>query len=65
MWTEAVPLITDVVKAKNCAVVFDGNAIMVANNDMDVTPAVMTALNGKVQQFTFERERVEAQPQQR
>ncbi len=65
VWTEAVPLITDVVKAKNCAVVFDGNAIMVANNDMDVTPAVMTALNGKVQQFTFERERVEAQPQQR
>jgi outer membrane protein len=65
VWSEAVPLITDVVKAKNCAVVFDGNAIMVANNEMDVTPGVMTALNGKVSQFTFERERIEAQPQQR
>lgn len=65
VWGEAVPLITDVVKAKNCAVVFDGNAIMVANNEMDVTPAVMTALNGKVTQFTFERERIDAQPQQR
>jgi Skp family chaperone for outer membrane proteins len=65
VWTEAVPLITDVVKAKNCAVVFDGNAIMVANTEMDVTPGVMAALNGKVQQFTFERERLDAQPQQR
>jgi outer membrane protein len=63
VWGEAVPLIGDAVKSKNCAVVFDGNAIMVANNDMDVTPVVMTALNAKVTQFAFEREHLEAQQQ--
>lgn len=65
VWGEAVPLIGEAVKAKNCAVVFDGNAVMVANNDMDVTPVVMTALNAKITQFAFERERLEGQPQQR
>jgi len=63
VWSEAVPLIGDVVKKANCAVVFDGQAIMVANTAMDVTPGIVTALNSKITQFDFDREKLPAQQQ--
>jgi Skp family chaperone for outer membrane proteins len=63
VWSEAVPLIGDVVKKQNCAVVLDGQAIMVANPAMDVTPGIVTALNSKITQFDFDREKLPAQQQ--
>lgn len=65
VFQEATPLVTDVVRQKNCAVLLDAQAIMIANPSMDVTPAVVTALNGKLTQFEFDREHLDETPQQR
>jgi outer membrane protein len=58
---EASPLVADQVKAKNCGVVLDANSIIAANPGMDLTQAVVTALNGKLTQFDFDRERLDTQ----
>jgi outer membrane protein len=67
VFQEATPLVGDVVKQRNCAVVLDAQAVLAANPAMDVTAAVVTALNGKLTQFDFERERLDGPgaPQQR
>ncbi len=67
VFQEATPLVADVVKQKSCAVVLDAQVVMAANPAMDVTPAVVTALNGKFTQFDFDREHLDGQalPQQR
>ena len=61
----AVPLIEAEIKARNCAVVFDGGAILAVNEAMNLTPNVVTALDGKLTQFDFDREHLEAQQAQR
>ena len=58
---EASPLVGDVVKAKACAILLDANSVLAGNPAMDITPAVVTALNSKMTQFDFERERLDAQ----
>jgi outer membrane protein len=58
---EASPLVADQVKAKNCAVVLDQNSVIAANPSMDLTMSVVTALNGKLTQFDFDRERLDTQ----
>jgi outer membrane protein len=58
---EASPFVADLVKSKNCAVVFDANGILAVNQVMDLTGGVVTALNGKLTQFDFDRERLDAQ----
>jgi outer membrane protein len=60
--TEATPFVEAEVKAKNCGVVFDANTILAANKNMDLTPGVIAALDGKVTQFDFDREHLDAQP---
>ena len=64
---EASPLVADQVKAKGCGVVLDANSVLAANPAMDVTPGVVTALNAKLTQFEFDRERLDGpgQAQQR
>lgn len=57
----AVPLIEAEIKARNCSVVFDGGAILAVNETMNLTPNVITALNGKLQSFDFDREHLDAQ----
>ena len=56
---EASPLVADQVKAKGCGIVVDANSVLVANPTMDLTPGVVTALNGKFTQFEFDRERLD------
>jgi outer membrane protein len=58
---EATPLVAAEAKAKNCSVVLDGNAVMAVNGSMNLTPNVITGLNGKLTQFDFEREHLDAQ----
>jgi outer membrane protein len=58
---EASPLVNDQVKAKGCGVLLDSDAILGANPTMDLTPAVITALNAKITQFEFDREHLDAQ----
>lgn len=57
---EASPLVAEQVKVKSCGVLLDANSILAANPSMDVTPGVVTALNGKFTQFDFDRERLDA-----
>jgi outer membrane protein len=59
---EATPLVAAEVESKKCGVVFDENGVIARNNAMDLTQSVITALNGKLTQFDFERERLDAQP---
>jgi outer membrane protein len=59
---EATPFVGAEVKAKNCGVLLDANSILAANPNMDITPGVIAALDGKVTQFDFDREHLDAQP---
>jgi len=61
---EASPLVGDVLKQHNCAVLLDANSVLAANQTMDLTPSVVTVLNGKMTQFEFEREHLDAQAAQ-
>jgi outer membrane protein len=58
---EASPLVGDVVKQKACGLVLDANSVLAGNPAMDITPVVVQALNGKMTQFEFEREHLDAQ----
>jgi Skp family chaperone for outer membrane proteins len=58
---EASPLVGDVVKQKACGLVLDANSVLAGNPAMDITPVVVQALNGKMTQFDFEREHLDAQ----
>jgi Skp family chaperone for outer membrane proteins len=59
---EMEPLIRQVYQQKACSVLLQRTAVVIANPAMDITPAVITALNGKITQFAFDRERLD-QPQ--
>ena len=58
---EATPLVSAEVKTKNCGVLVDGSAVLAVNPSMDLTQDVITALNGKLTQFDFDREHLDAQ----
>ena len=53
------PLIYQVYQQKACSVLFQRTAVVIANPAMDVTPQVVTALNGRITQFAFDRERLD------
>jgi len=59
---EMKPLIAAAAQAQKCAIVVDRSAVVMVNPAMDLSPAVVTALNGKLTQFAFERARLD-QPQ--
>jgi len=60
---EMEPLIRQAYQAKQCSVLINRNSIILGNPASDITPAVVTALNAKITQFAFDRERLDqAQP---
>jgi outer membrane protein len=59
---EMKPLIAGAAQAQRCAIVEDRSSVIMVNPAMDLSPAVVTALNGKLTQFAFERTRLD-QPQ--
>lgn len=59
---EMRPLIATAAQSQKCAIVIDRSAVVMVNPQMDLTSAVVTALNGKLTQFAFERTRLD-QPQ--
>src|SRR5262249_47328921 len=59
---EMDPLIRTAYQQKSCSVLLSRSALILANPAMDITPAVVTALNAKITQFAFDRERLD-QPQ--
>lgn len=56
---EMEPLIRQAYQAKNCSVLLNRNAIVISNPALDITPQVVTALNAKITQFAFDRERLD------
>jgi len=58
---EMEPFIRQVYQQKTCSMLLQRTAVVIANPAMDITPLVITALNGKITQFAFDRERLDQQ----
>jgi outer membrane protein len=56
---ELEPIAQQLYQTHRCSVLIDKGSVMLANPDMDLTPAAITALNGKIQQFPFDREHLD------
>lgn len=56
---EMEPLIQSAYQNAHCSVLLQRSAIVIANPAMDITPSVITALNAKITQFAFDRERLD------
>jgi outer membrane protein len=56
---ELEPIAQQLYQAHRCSVLIDKGSVMLANPDMDLTPGAITALNGKLQQFPFDREHLD------
>jgi len=56
---EMEPLIRTAYQQKTCSVLFNRNGIVLVNPASDLTPQVVTALNAKITQFAFDRERLD------
>jgi outer membrane protein len=57
--TEMEPLIRTAYQQKACSILINRNSVVIANPAMDLTQTVVTALNGKITQFAFDRERLD------
>ncbi len=55
---ELDPIVRQVYQQKGCSLLINRQAVLVGNPAMDVTAAAVTALNAKITQFTFDRERL-------
>lgn len=60
--TEMEPLIRQVYQQRACSMLLQRNAVVIANPAMDLTGLVVTALNAKITQFAFDRERLDQAP---
>lgn len=56
---EMEPLIRQAYQQKSCSVLLNRQAVMLANPAVDLTPTVIAALNAKITQFAFDRERLD------
>ncbi len=56
---ELEPLIRQVYQQKQCSVLLRRDAVVIASPAMDITPQIVTALNAKITQFAFDRERMD------
>jgi outer membrane protein len=59
---ELEPIAQSLYQAHHCSALLDKGSVMMANPDMDLTSAAVTALNGKIQQFAFDREHLDSAP---
>jgi outer membrane protein len=57
--TEMEPLIRQAYQQRNCSVLLNRTAVVIANPATDITPQIVTALNSKITQFAFDRERLD------
>lgn len=58
---ELEPLIRAAYQQKACSLLLNRNSVVLGNAASDITPQVVTALNAKITQFQFDRERLDAQ----
>lgn len=56
---ELDPIIRQVYQQRQCSVLLNRDSVVLANPSMDISQPVVTALNAKITQFTFDRERLD------
>lgn len=56
---EVEPLIRQAYQQKGCSMLLNRQAVILANPATDLTPTVVAALNAKITQLTFDRERLD------
>jgi|GEM_PF-343875 len=56
---EMNPLIQQVYQQRGCTVLLQRTAVVIGNPAMDITQQVVAALNAKITQFAFDRERLD------
>jgi Skp family chaperone for outer membrane proteins len=59
---EMDPILIQVYQQRQCSILLPAESVILANPAMDITAAVITGTNAKIQQFTFSKERLD-QPQ--
>jgi Skp family chaperone for outer membrane proteins len=58
---ELDPIIRQVYQQRQCSLLLNRDAVVIANPAMDISQPVITALNAKITQFSFDRERLDQQ----
>ena len=56
---ELEPIASNLYQQHHCSTLLDKGSVMMGNPDMDLTGQAVTALNGKITQFTFDREHLD------
>ena len=56
---ELEPIAQQLYQQRHCSALFDKGSVMLANPDIDLTPSAVAALNGRIQQFAFDREHLD------
>ncbi len=59
---ELDPIATAIYQQRHCSLLLDRGAVLAANAEMDITPAVVAALDAKNLQLTIEREHLDTAP---
>jgi outer membrane protein len=63
---ELDPIAKELYQQHRCSILVNKEAVMISNPEMDLTSAAVTGLNGRIQQFAFDREHLDtAQPASR
>ena len=58
---EAQPVLLQVATQRTCSILLNDNIVMAGNAAMDITPAVITGVNARIQTLTFDRIQVNPQ----
>jgi Skp family chaperone for outer membrane proteins len=59
---EMDPIAKSTYQQRRCSILLDREGVLLGNPAMDLTATVVTGLNARIQQFAFERERLDQQP---
>jgi outer membrane protein len=59
---ELDPIAQQIYQQRRCSMLINRQGILLANPDMDITQLAITALNAKIQQFSFDREHLDTAP---
>ena len=59
VYQELTPIVGQVYQQNKCSLLINRESVVLSNPAMDISQPVVTALNAKITQFTFDRERLD------
>jgi outer membrane protein len=59
VYQELTPIVSAVYQQNKCSLLINRESVVLSNPAMDISQPVVTALNAKITQFTFDRERLD------